>query len=59
MNIGVVGNGFVGEAIRENLKSEYNIIAFDINPEKSDCQSVAELTESVNLFLCLFLRLCF
>ena len=45
MNIGVVGNGFVGEAIRENLKSEYNIIAFDINPEKSDCQSVAELTE--------------
>lgn len=34
MNIGIIGQGFVGSAIREGLKNFYSIKAFDIDPNK-------------------------
>ncbi len=30
MNIGIIGQGFVGSAIREGLKSYYNVMGFDL-----------------------------
>ena len=34
MNIGIVGQGFVGSAIREGLKNFYNVRGYDLDPEK-------------------------
>ena len=30
MNIGIIGQGFVGSAIREGLKGYYNVMGFDL-----------------------------
>ena len=34
MNIGVIGQGFVGSAIREGLKESYIVRGYDLDPEK-------------------------
>lgn len=34
MNIGIIGQGFVGSAIREGLKNFYSVRGYDLNPEK-------------------------
>ena len=34
MNIGVIGQGFVGSAIREGLKNFYNVKGFDLDSER-------------------------
>lgn len=34
MNIGIIGQGFVGSAIREGLKNFYTVKGFDLNSEK-------------------------
>jgi len=44
MSIGIIGNGFVGEAIRENLKKHYDVLAYDTDPKKTDCHSISVLT---------------
>ena len=45
MRIGIIGQGFVGSAIREGLKNFYDIKAYDI--EKSKCWNVTD-TSSVD-----------
>jgi len=40
MNIGLIGNGFVGTAIHQNLKSNYNFLIFDKKADKANCESV-------------------
>jgi nucleotide sugar dehydrogenase len=34
MNIGIIGQGFVGSAIREGLRNFYNVRGYDLDPEK-------------------------
>jgi nucleotide sugar dehydrogenase len=34
MQIGIIGQGFVGSAIREGLKNFYSVRGYDLNPEK-------------------------
>jgi len=34
-NIGIIGNGFVGEAIRDGLKDHFNLFVYDNNPLRS------------------------
>ena len=34
MNIGIIGQGFVGSAIREGLKNFYDVKGYDLTPEK-------------------------
>ena len=34
MNIGIIGQGFVGSAIREGLKYYYPVIGYDLDPKK-------------------------
>jgi UDPglucose 6-dehydrogenase len=55
MNIGIIGQGFVGEAVRQGLSSYFNIETYDkYVPQKSTCQSLLDLCEKANiLFLCL------
>jgi len=51
--IGIVGQGFVGEAVYETMKAAYNIETFDI-AKSSTCESLEELCRKVKIiFLCL------
>ena len=49
MNIGIIGQGFVGSAIREGLKAFYTIKAYDLDPQK--CWNIED-TSSVDEVIC-------
>ena len=54
--IGIVGQGFVGSAVREGMKHVFNIESFDIDPEKnSTCSNISELIDRSDevVFVCL------
>ena len=46
MNIGLVGNGFVGSAIYENLKGDYDFLIYDRKPDKSNCDNIQQVVSS-------------
>lgn len=51
--IGIIGQGFVGNAVREGMKNYYDVRTFDINGNCNE-PSLQSLIENVNeLFLCL------
>ena len=57
MNVGVIGQGFVGSAIREGLRKFHNIKAYDLDPNKcwniTDTSSVDEVVwHSDIIFVC-------
>ena len=54
-NIGIIGQGFVGTALREGLKSTFTVETYDrFVKEKSTCETLEELCEKTFiLFLCL------
>ena len=54
-NIGIIGQGFVGTALREGLKKTFTIETYDkFKTEDSTCASLEELCEKTFiLFLCL------
>ena len=53
-NIGIVGQGFVGSAIREGLGSFYKILTYDIDIKKSNCKSLKDVIENCDIiFQCL------
>jgi UDPglucose 6-dehydrogenase len=52
--IGIVGQGFVGSAVREGMKKHFKIETFDILPEKSTTKSLEELYRKTDMiFVCL------
>ena len=53
MNIGIIGQGFVGSAIREGLKNHYKINTYDI--DKTKCNQTLEWVclDSDIIFVCL------
>ena len=54
--VGIVGQGFVGSAIREGLKHAFIIETIDIDPSKeSTCDNISELVDRVDeiIFVCL------
>ena len=53
-NIGIIGQGFVGSAVREGMKDYYNVLTFDKDPSKhSNCISLDELIMNTQItFLC-------
>jgi len=54
MTIGIVGQGFVGSAIREGLKTYYNIYTYDLDRSLCNCESLGELIDKSNfIFVCL------
>ena len=57
MNIGIIGQGFVGSAIRSGLENFYEIKAFDIDPSKcwniTNTSSVDEVVSFCDIiFVC-------
>lgn len=54
MNIGIIGKGFVGNAVYENLKNNFSVVSYDKDESKSDCSNVRELCHSTDIiFVCL------
>ena len=53
ISVGIVGQGFVGTAVREGLKQYYDLNTYDLNG-KCTCKSMDELIDSSNIiFVCL------
>ena len=53
-NIGVIGQGFVGSAIREGLRSYYNMLTYDIDTTKSNCEIIDDVILNCDIiFQCL------
>ena len=51
--LGIIGQGFVGSAVREGMKNHYDLITYDKDPEKRNVKTIYELVEQVNItFLC-------
>lgn len=52
--IGIIGQGFVGSAVREGMQNYFKVFAFDKDPNKfSNCSSLFAVVESTELtFLC-------
>ena len=54
MKIGVIGQGFVGSAIREGFKDFYEIYTYDLNPELRNCESLVDVVKNAEIiFVCL------
>ena len=52
MNIGIIGQGFVGNAIYQRFKNYYNVLTFDLDESKCN-SSKNEIYECNIIFLCL------
>ena len=35
MKISIIGNGFVGNAVHQGMKEHYDVLVYDIDPQKS------------------------
>tara|TARA_Y100001937_G_scaffold128265_1_gene203636 strand:- start:250 stop:1101 length:852 start_codon:yes stop_codon:yes gene_type:complete len=54
MRIGIIGQGFVGTAVREGLKKYHTIRTYDLDETKRNCDSMDELLDkSTVIFVCL------
>ena len=54
LNIGIIGQGFVGNAVKEGLQNDYNILTYDIKKELSNCESLLDVIKNCYLiFVCL------
>lgn len=54
--IGIIGQGFVGSAIREGMNNAFNVETYDIDPGKqSTVENISELVDKVDeiIFVCL------
>ena len=53
-NLGVIGQGFVGSAVTEGMKSYFNLLAYDKDPEKfSNVSGIFNIVEETDTtFLC-------
>ena len=49
--IGIIGNGFVGNAIYEGLSPHYNVLVYDVKPDKCK-NSLQEVNETNIIFVC-------
>ena len=54
MNIGIIGQGFVGSAVYEGMKNYFEVFTFDKDPNKfSNVRSIFEVVENTEVtFLC-------
>ena len=53
-NIGIIGNGFVGKAVKESFKKYFDVFVFDLDKRKANVDNVKELVSKCKMiFLCL------
>jgi len=51
--LGIIGQGSIGSAVREEMKNHFDIITYDKDHSKSTCKNLFDLMEQVNTtFLC-------
>ncbi len=54
MNVGIVGQGFVGSALREGLRDYHSVVTYDIDPKRSMTDTLEEtICASTIIFVCL------
>ena len=54
MNIGIIGNGFVGKAVKDSFKNYFDIFVFDKDKRKANVETLNELINKCRMmFLCL------
>ena len=54
MNIGIIGNGFVGKAVKESFKRYFEVFVFDLDKRKANVDNIKELVSKCKMiFLCL------
>ena len=52
-NVGIIGLGYVGTALKEGFKDFYNIETYDLVPNLSTCNSIEQLINKVDIiFVC-------
>ena len=51
--VGIIGQGFVGSAIREGLKNYYDILTYDIDASKCNTTHIHVCTMSDIIFVCI------
>ena len=49
-SLGIVGYGFVGEAVYAGFEDQFNVEVYDTDPEKVTCNSLLELAKLTNIF---------
>ena len=49
MKIGLIGNGFVGNAIYQNLKQKYEFVIYDTNRERANAIDIRQVCESAKI----------
>mgnify|MGYP003670168227 FL=1 len=49
LKIGIIGNGFVGSAINENLKNNYKFLIYDRKPDLANCKSTEEVVRGAKI----------
>ena len=53
MKIGIVGQGYVGTAVRAIFEKHYDVFTFDLDKDKSSCNSISELVGNTDIiFVC-------
>ena len=53
-NIGIIGNGFVGKAVKESFKKYFDVFVFDLDKRKANIDSIKALVNKCKMiFLCL------
>ena len=53
-NIGIIGNGFVGKAVKESFKKHFDVFIFDKDKRKANVETLNELISKCKMiFLCL------
>ena len=53
-NIGIIGNGFVGKAVKESFKNHFEVFVFDTDKRKANVETLNELISKCKMiFLCL------
>ena len=53
MNIGIIGQGFVGNAVYQKFKNYYNVLTFDLQVKLCN-STIEEINENCDIiFVCL------
>ena len=53
MNIGIIGQGFVGNAVYTKFKEYYNVLTYDLDESKSNSNVSEIIVKCTNIFVCL------
>lgn len=53
MNIGIIGQGFVGNAVYQKFKNYYDVLTYDLDESKSNSNVNEIIYKCENIFLCL------